>query len=272
MLQLPNLLQALPLSLPLARPKSLILGWCLSWWRILHFAALVLAYALTPSTWGRSNLATAARHIHLTAGRVLVWYLLLTALLSIVLIRIVVVTADSYGLAQYSLEAVVRVLVLELIPLSAALFVAMRAGAGIDTEVAALHDSGHFSALRDAGSDPLRDDLVPRVIGGALAVFILATLSGAVVLPLAYLGVYGFSRWGLIEFTHTVGQVFAPLVGAGLLLKTLLFSFAVAVVPIAAGLEQGSRSFEPTALLVGMARLFLVLLAIEVGSLALRYV
>ena len=37
-----------------------------------------------------------------------------------------VVTALSYGLSRYALEMVVRVLVLELIPLSAALFAALR--------------------------------------------------------------------------------------------------------------------------------------------------
>ena len=46
-----------------------------------------------------------------------------SSLLGLVLIRIVVVTALSYGLSQYAVEMVVRVLVLELIPLGAALFV-----------------------------------------------------------------------------------------------------------------------------------------------------
>ena len=40
--------------------------------------------------------------------------------------RFVVVTALSYGLSKYALEMVVRVLVLELIPLTSAIFVALR--------------------------------------------------------------------------------------------------------------------------------------------------
>ena len=48
------------------------------------------------------------------------------ALFNVVLIRIVVVTAFAYGLSQYALNMVVRVLVLELVPLVAALFVTIR--------------------------------------------------------------------------------------------------------------------------------------------------
>jgi phospholipid/cholesterol/gamma-HCH transport system permease protein len=53
-------------------------------------------------------------------------FLVLSALVSLVLIRIVVATAMSYGLSQYALEVLVRTLVLELIPLYAAMFVALR--------------------------------------------------------------------------------------------------------------------------------------------------
>ena len=56
----------------------------------------------------------------------LLWFCVLSALISLVIIRIVVVTALSYGLSGYALEMVVRVLVLELIPLTASLFVALR--------------------------------------------------------------------------------------------------------------------------------------------------
>jgi phospholipid/cholesterol/gamma-HCH transport system permease protein len=56
----------------------------------------------------------------------LAWFGVLSALVSLVLIRIVVVTSQSYGLSRFALEMVVRVLVLELIPLCAAAFVALR--------------------------------------------------------------------------------------------------------------------------------------------------
>ena len=84
--------------------------------------------------------------------------------------------------------------------------------------------------------------MAPRVLADAFAVLALATLSSVVVLVLAYLTVYGFSPWGLAGFTRTVGQVFDLPVSLGFVLKTLFFSLAVAVVPLAASLEAGAQS------------------------------
>src|SRR5882757_1660929 len=99
-----------------------------SWWYMVHLGAIALVMAFSPSTYTRGNRVATSRFIYTSTWQVLPWFTALSALVSLVLIRIVVVTALSYGLSRYALEMVVRVLVLELIPLSAALFVALRAG------------------------------------------------------------------------------------------------------------------------------------------------
>ena len=249
------------------------LGWGASWWRVFHFGALALVMALSPATYDRENRAVTANQIYFTAWQVLPWFTLLAALLSLVLIRIVVETTMSYGLSQYALEMVVRVLVLELIPLFAALFVALRSGAAINTEVALMHIRGDFDALRRAGVDPLRRELVPRVIGSAVSVVALAAVSGVIALALAYIGVYGFSPWGFAGYTRMVGHVFDLQVTLGLALKTLLFGLAVAVIPISASLETPREvRLAPVAVLRGMVRLFLVLVLLEGASLAVKYI
>ncbi|OGA34129.1 MAG: ABC transporter permease [Betaproteobacteria bacterium RIFCSPLOWO2_12_FULL_64_23] len=249
------------------------LGGGASWWRVFHFGALALVMALSPATYDRENRAVTANQIYFTAWQVLPWFTLLAALLSLVLIRIVVETTMSYGLSQYALEMVVRVLVLELIPLFAALFVALRSGAAINTEVALMHIRGDFDALRRAGVDPLRRELVPRVIGSAVSVVALAAVSGVIALALAYIGVYGFSPWGFAGYTRMVGHVFDLQVTLGLALKTLLFGLAVAVIPITASLETPREvRLAPVAVLRGMVRLFLVLVLLEGASLAVKYI
>lgn len=249
------------------------LNWAASWWRVFHFGALALVMALSPATYDRETRAVTAKQIYFTAWQVLPWFTLLAALLSMVLIRIVVTSAMSYGLSQYALEMVVRALVLELIPLSAALFVALRSGAAINTEVALMHIRGDFDAMQRAGIDPMRRELVPRVIGSALSVVALAVVSGVIALVLAYIGVYGFSPWGLAGYTRTVGHVFDLQVTLGLALKTLLFGLAVAVIPITASLETPREvRLAPVAVLRGMVRLFLVLVLLEAASLAVKYI
>ena len=73
--------------------------------------------------------------------------------------------------------------------------------------------------------------------GNAFAVLTLAMVSSVLVLVLAYLNVYGLSPWGLDDYTRTVGRVFEPTVTIGFALKTVLFGFAVAVIPAAAIVE-----------------------------------
>lgn len=244
-----------------------------SWWYMVHLGAIALVMALSPSTYNRANRGATSRYIYTSTWQVLPWFTLLSALISLVLIRIVVVTALSYGLSQYALEMVVRVLVLELIPLSAALFVALRSGLTFN--------AGHAPSVAPIapqnmqGLDPnlMRRDLVPQVIASAFAVLSMAMVSSVIVLVLAYVNVYGMSPWGLVDYTRTVGRVFDPAVTIGFALKTILFGLAVAVIPMAAILDatRQARNMSSTAQ-PGAIRLLSVLLLIEAGSLAVKYI
>jgi len=108
------------------------------WWRIVHLGALLLALALSPSSHAPEQRRALARHVVLGTAPSLPWFTVLSALISLLVIRIVLVTALSYGLTQYALEMLVRVLVLELIPLTAALFAALRCTFPLAAELAAL--------------------------------------------------------------------------------------------------------------------------------------
>ena len=239
-----------------------------SWGFMLKFGALALVLALSPSTHNRTYRVATARRIYTSTWQVLPWFTALSSLLSLVLIRIVVVTALSYGLSQYALQMVVRVLVLELIPLSAALFVALRAGLTFGASAATGITPRRVHKVSELGLSELRSDLVPRVLADAFSVLTLAMLSSVIALVLAYLVVYGLSPWGLPGFTRTVGQVFDLSVGLGFVLKVLFFSLAVAVVPLAASLEGASFStMQP-----GAVRLFVVLLMLEAASLVGNYI
>jgi phospholipid/cholesterol/gamma-HCH transport system permease protein len=211
--------------------------------------------------------------MYTSTWQVLPWFTALSALLSLVLIRIVVVTALSYGLSQYALQMVVRVLVLELIPLSAAMFVALRAGLAFNVGAAGFSPSSNARITQQHSGylEHLRSTLAPRVFAEAFAVLALALLSSVIALGLTYLSVYGLSPWGLPSFTRTVGQVFDLTVSLGFVIKTLLFSLAVAVVPMAASLEAAPPSAD-LAIQPGAVRLFLVLLLLEAASLAVKYI
>ena len=231
--------------------------------------AVALVLACSPSTYTPAHRHATARQIYLGAWQVLPWFTALATLLSLAIIRIVLVTASSYGLSKFALEMVVRVLVLELIPLAAALFVALRAGMRFSVSSLDLLAADRSETARWR----LRRELVAEVSGNAVAVLTLAMASSIIVLVLAYLNVYGLSPWGLGDYTRTVGRVFEPDVTIGFALKTVLFGFAVAVIPAAALVEIqrfGRRNLST--MQPGAVRLLFVLFVIEAASLAVKYI
>ena len=237
------------------------------------FAAVAFATALSPSAYDAAARRVAARQIYFSAWQILPGFTLACAALSWVLIRIVLSSSNAYGLSAYALELTVRVLVLELIPLFAALFVGLRSGAAINTEVVLMHIRGDLDAQQRAGRDPLRHELVPRVIGSAVAVMLLAYLNCAVAMLLTYYEMYGISPWGLPQFLRITGEVFAPVATIGLAIKTLLFGIAVAVIPITSALAVPRlQRMAAVAVLRGMVSLVFALVAIEGSFLAIMYV
>lgn len=246
-----------------------------AWGRVFRFTAVALVGTLSPSTYNSATQEVVQRQIYFTAWQILPGFAAFAALLSFVIIQIVGATAREYGLYQYALELVIRVLVLEILPLTTALFVALRTGAAINTEIALMKIQNELAALEKVGIDPLRLELIPRVIGGTISVFALTAVSIVVALVLAHLVIVDFQPWSLPpgDFTRVVGKVFDLPSLLVLWFKTLAFGLAVTAIPIVEGLDTPQKLFHaPIAVLRGMVRLFFALMLIEVGALVVNYV
>ena len=261
---MPNPSSPFPAAAGLARTAG---HWASGWWRIVHLGSLLLVLAVSPASYERRNRRAVARHVYLGTAPALLSFSVLTTLISLVVIRIVLVTALSYGLSQYALEMVVRVLVLELIPLTAALYAALRCSFPLAAQLALLRDALRPRAV---SADLLARQVLPRVAAGLLCALLLAAVSCAVTLLLAYLSVYGPTGAGFASYTHTVGKVFDPGTSLIFLLKIVLFSGTVALVPIASLIGDAPRA-GTSAELQGLLRMFLILLSIEGVALAANY-
>lgn len=244
--------------------------WLQGWWRIVHLGVELLALALSRSSYTAAYRHALLRQLYLATAPSLLWFTVLTTLLSLVVIRIVLVTSVSYGLTQYALEMMVRVLVLELIPLTAALFAALRCTIPLAGEVAALRADGRWDALQRAGTDPLHAEVLPRVGAGIFCAVLMAAISCGVTLVLAYLAVYGFTTAGFEAYTRTVGHVFGAGVSMVFGLKILAMALAVALLPLASVLVAQPRA-GTSAELQGLVRMFAVIVLIEAASLVGNY-
>ncbi len=249
------------------------LAWFRAWGRAGSFAFAAAASALSLSAYTARTRAVAMKQVYFSAWHVLPGFTLFAALLSWVVIQITISLARGYGLAQFALELVFHAVVLELVPFLTALYVALRSGAAIVTEVALMRVSGELDELSAAHLDPYQREFVPRIAGSAIAVFALTIVSSSVVMVIAYLVTYGVSPWGFAEYTRTVARVFSPSVLAGFMFKGFVFGAVVAVIPIAAGLDANrNENSVPAAVMGGMVRLFVALALIELMALAVKYV
>ncbi|MDB5954125.1 ABC transporter permease [Ramlibacter sp.] len=247
--------------------------WAAAWARITFFGSVMVVRALSPRSYGPQTRYNLARHVYIDTAPILGWFTVLIALFTMIITRIVIVTATSYGLSQYALEMVVRVLVVELIPLTAALFVALRCTIPSGAALVEMRRIGHFRNLRRQRLDPIAVEVLPRLIAGVFSCITLAALSCVVAGVLAYIAVYGFTIAGADAYTHMAGRVFEPMFTFIFMLKTLFFAIAVSVIPMASGLnnieDDGSRE---SAALQGLVRMFGVLLILEALSLVGNYI
>lgn len=257
----------------LTHTGTALLNWLRSWRAVFRFAGIAIVEALSPSIYNSATRSVVYKQIYFTAWQILPRFTLFSAIFSYVLIQIVVTTARNYGLAEYALEVTIRTLVLEMLPLMTALFVALRSGAATGTEVVLMNIHNEIRAMEEAGVDPLRFELIPRVIGGTISVLALTAMSSALALFLAYLAVYGFQYWSLDDFGRVIANIFDPVSIMVLWGKVLAFGLAVTVIPITEALAAPQKLFfAPIAVLRGMVRLFFVLMLIEVLTLALKYI
>jgi phospholipid/cholesterol/gamma-HCH transport system permease protein len=249
--------------------------WIRGWARAARFGAAALAGVLSPSTYNSATREVMLKQIYFTAWQVLPGFALFSALLSYVIIQIVGSTAREFNLYGYALELVVRVLVLEILPLTTALLVALRTGAAINTEVALMKIHNELEALELVGVDPLRFELIPRVVGGTISVLALTAVSIVIALLLAHVVIIDLQPWSLPpgEFAQVIGEVLDLPALTMLWFKTAAFGLAVTVIPIAEALGTPKRlSYAPVAVLRGMVRLFFALMLIELTALAVIYV
>lgn len=249
--------------------------WVSAWSRVLAFTGVAVVGALSPSTYNKATRLVVQKQIYFTAWQILPGFALFSAFFSVLIIEIVGRNASAYGLYAYALELVVRVLVLEFLPLLTALFVALRTGAAINTEVALMQIQNELGALERIGIDPFRLELLPRVVGGTISVLALTAVNTVVALLLARIMIIDLNPWSLPpgEFARVIGKVLdLPAIGV-LWIKTVAFGLAVTVIPISEGLNTPKKLFyAPIAVLRGMVRLFFALMVIEFLALVALYV
>ncbi len=250
-----------------------VTGWFAVGYGMFSFLVQATLLLLDRSTWNRATFDVVVKQVYFTAVQILPVFLGYALIISWLMITIILSTARDFGLTEFASEMTIRVLVLELLPFLTALFIALRSGSAINTEVALMRVNNELDALAHCKVPPMQFEFLPRLIGGVISVVCLAALAGLLALLLGYLAIYGLSMAGFAAYTQTLAKIFSFPIVAGHLIKSALFGLAVTLIPVTAGLETPKKLFMvPVSVLRGMMRVFFAIVTIEVVSLALKYI
>jgi phospholipid/cholesterol/gamma-HCH transport system permease protein len=240
---------------------------------MLYFGLHLLRVTFNPRTYDSATRWIIVKQVYFTAVQALPIFLAYSLIISALLIQIMVSVARDLGLSDYVPSLIVSFLLTQLLPLLSALFIALRSGAAINTEIALMHVNNELAAFEHAQIDPMRYEFMPRVIGGVVSMLALTSLAIIGALIIAFLGIYGWQWANWPSYTHSMALLLPIPLVLGVIIKTSLFGLAVTLIPLKTGLEIPKRLFlVPVAVLKGMMRVFFAIFLIEVASLAFNYI
>lgn len=246
----------------------------------LIFMAASAALTFNPLSYRHQSVRhSALQEIAARCLPILPGFLLVSSFISLVIVQIVTATALSYGLSQFAVEVLVRSLILELIPLYVSLFVLIRIAlpmayalsastAGVAPVQAALpfaqeplsQGAHHQTGPLSMDSEQLLVRLVPHAVSCLFAIVLLTLLASLIALTISYLTVFGFSPWGLPEFTASIGRIFDPSLAIVFMGKAFFFGLTIVFLPLSIPVARQD-----------LALLFGILLLIEAVSLVALY-
>src|SRR5512139_2898542 len=203
-----------------------VVGWFTVAYGMFAFLAQAGLLLLDRTTWNRATFDVVIKQVYFTAVQILHVFLGYALVISWLILTIILSTARDFGLTEFASEMTIRVLVLELLPFLTALFIALRSGSAINTEVALIQVNNELDALAHCKVPPMQFEFLPRLIGGVISVTTLAGLAGLLALLLAYLSIYGSTMAGFEHFTQTIAKVFNFRIMTGLIVKCALFGLA----------------------------------------------
>ncbi len=163
--------------------------WIARWRFLRHVLATTAAavgYGLRPSTWRRPVHTVLARQILFTGVEAVPFTFMVAAVLGLAVVLQTQVMLAKVGQTALVGPILVAVIIREAGPLLVNLVVIMRSGTAIASELATMKLTGQVRVLDAQGVDPFLYLAVPRALGVATSVTVLAILFIAAAFSVGY--------------------------------------------------------------------------------------
>lgn len=212
------------------------------------------------------------KQIYFTAVEALTSLSFIGLIFGVIIVALIVHLALDFGLKDHIGGLIVSLVLNEFAPLMTVLFIALRSGAAINTEIAVMKVSNELNTLKAFHIDIIEYLFLPRLIAGVISLVLLTSFLGIIMLFSGYLYLLLFFETGSDLFLRTVVHAISLNDILIFFTKALLFGFFVTLIPIYSGLKTSmSYTGIPIAVLNGMVKLIMAIMSIEVILLFIQY-
>lgn len=236
--------------------------------RFSAFTAACLGGMARRKSYNSAALDVMEKFVGFTLLRPLRLLLVLSALLGGGGVWLIVTLSTRFGFSDYAAQIIGDIMIVQVPPLFAALFIAMRASPVNNAEIALMKVSNQVAGLEALRIDPLGYLCVPRLAASILCALALAFLLIGTTLAGNELFSWLSAR---LDYPYHAQDLARSVAFDGLLgvaLKSLLFGFFVTLVPLYHGLHPASADNPvPASVLRGMDNVLLAIFLIEGMSL-----
>jgi len=177
---------------------------------------------------------------------------------------LIVTLSTTFGFSDYSAKIIVDIMIMQVPPLFAALFIAMRASPVNNTEIALMKVGNQVAALEALRIDPLAYLCVPRLIGSVACALALAFMLVAMTFAGNELFSWLSARLDYPYHAQDLARIVTFDGLSGVALRSMLFGFFVTLVPLYHGLHPASSDNPvPASVLRGMDNVLLAIILVE---------
>ena len=212
------------------------------------------------------------KQIYFTSVEALLSLSFIGVIFGVIIIALIVHLAMDFGLKDHIGSLIITLVLNEFAPLMTVLFIALRSGAAINTEIAVMKVSNELNTLKAFHINIIEYLFLPRIIAGVISLILLSSLLSIIMLFSGYLYLLVFFETGSDLFIRTLVHAMSFNDILLFFTKALLFGFFVTLIPIYSGLKTSmSYTGIPIAVLNGMVKLIMAIMSIEVILLFIQY-
>lgn len=245
--------------------------WWWLWWNNAYLGCTALVLLFTPDRNWLSTARVVILHAYLRLRWALLVFVFIMAMTNTVITQIVSKTLTQFGMGTLASTLMIRVMLVEVIPIVAALIVAIKLSIPLGAELSHLRRSRHLNRLQDAGLDAYRMEFLPRLLMGIYGVVMFSVMGSAVVVLTLYQGLYGLTSAGYESFTNIFSRVMTPYFTSIFAGKAIAFGYIVALIPLTSAFSRTRFGLRRDTELVTLARMLFLIMVVEVLSLVINY-